>query len=150
MAAKKVKVIEFIEGVTFKFHGNFEKVSVEKLEHIPDDDLPDGSDEFDPNRSVFNFRLYNEGDQTTVTKFDGIIELTVEFLSDDLASATSIEALDLGYHQGTKWVSCFKKHGLAKGFHKKDKKKKVKKPWVGYGTMKIKDEWADPVMAWGP
>jgi hypothetical protein len=147
MAEERIeKVVEFIEGVVFKFNGNFKNIGVEKIEPESNEKLPDPTNEFEPKRWVLKFRLYLLDDPTkTVTNFNGTIHLTVYFLKEDHDFAVNLDNLDLGLYDydKSKWVSFKKKESLAK------QNDKTKKPWKGYGKVIIRNEFPDPVMAWG-
>ncbi len=147
MAEERIeKVVEFIEGVVFKFNGNFKNIGVEKIEPEQNEELPESTNGFKPKRWVLKFRLYQIDDpKITVTNFNGTIHLTVYYIQEDFDFAVNLVDLDLGIfdYDKSKWVS-FKKKDI---LDKQDDKKK--KPWKGYGKVIIRNKFPDPVMAWG-
>lgn len=147
----KERIVEFVdEGVIFYFPKGLDHVRVQKLKHIPDNQLPGPSGDFDPHRSVINVRLYDKDNDETLTSFVPPFRVKVYFNANDETSAGSVTKLKLAFHSSKD----NNKNKLWERFtyskHRFLKHKKQKGNWNGHGLATKVSTWPDPVMAWGP
>ena len=88
MAEERIeKVVEFIEGVRFKFNGNFKNIGVEKIEPEQNEELPESTNGFKPNRWVLKFRLYQIDDPKRGFSYMNSGDLDMRMNDEDELSA---------------------------------------------------------------
>ena len=136
------------EGVIFTFPKKLEYVYVES-KGLPST-WPKPDNVFKQDNFVINVRLFKiEGNSVIeVNEFEEDFDIKVKFSEKHVKSAGSVGALKLAFHDGTRWVP-FDENNNKREFSKKKYKKKIGK-WLGYGKLKIKKKWTDPLIGWGP